>query len=377
MKTVLFAVSGISPAILTETLWALALENPPVVPDEVVVITTQKGRRDLHDMLLKPLDGWNGETVWACLRRDLFAMAGAEKPSANAVQLSVHVITLPDAATGVRREAEDLRTHEDNAEAADFILQMLAPYADAEDTRVIASVAGGRKTMGALLYAAMSLIGKESDRITHVLVSEPFENCRGFFYPGQPLQELEARPFGHPPIPVRADVAVIDLADLAFVPLRNGFAEMNEGRRTFSGLVSRYSRDLQRLPGGMPRVSIELEKGILFVEEKRIALSGRTLLVASFLLERARRGLPNFENAMAAEGEFAVYVNDSRGALWNLPKLSRYLEAKSATGEDIVKALSDLRAKLAKGGAGNCIPFLAPERSRVGFEISAGALKLR
>ncbi len=51
MPTTLVAVSGMSPAILTETLWALGQEEPPVVPDEVVVITTSAGEADLRHAL--------------------------------------------------------------------------------------------------------------------------------------------------------------------------------------------------------------------------------------------------------------------------------------------------------------------------------------
>lgn len=367
MKTTLIAVSGISPAILTETIWALGRETPVVVPDDVIVITTSRGDTDIRRALLEKRSDWGDRTVWETLRAEVCKEAGIPIRSKK-LQLSIEVIKLPDELTGVKKEAADLRTKEDNEAAADFIIQTLAPRADAEDNHVIASIAGGRKTMGALLYAAMSLLGKESDRVTHVLVSEPFESCREFFYPGQPIQDLESRPFGQPPIPIRASEAVVDLADLAFVPLRNGFAEMNEGRRTFSGLVARYSRDLRRLSGGRPRVKLDLGKGHFFVEGKRISLSGRTLLVTSFLLDRARQGLPYFDNAAAAEAEFAGYFSERKGTHWNQPKLSRYLNGREGTAEDIVKALSDLRTKLQKVGAATCIPFLAPERARVGFE---------
>ena len=36
-ERVLFAVLGMSPAVLTETVWALARETPPVIPHRVVV----------------------------------------------------------------------------------------------------------------------------------------------------------------------------------------------------------------------------------------------------------------------------------------------------------------------------------------------------
>jgi hypothetical protein len=40
-KTVLLVVSGMSPAIITETVWAMAQGTPPIIPDEVFVITCQ------------------------------------------------------------------------------------------------------------------------------------------------------------------------------------------------------------------------------------------------------------------------------------------------------------------------------------------------
>jgi CRISPR-associated protein (TIGR02584 family) len=367
MKTTLVAVSGISPAILTETIWALAGEPEPVIPDDVVVITTTKGESDLRGALLENLPEWGGGTVWEALRADVFARAGLATRSKK-LQLSTRVIELPDEATGVKRKADDLRSGADNEAAADFILHTLAPYADAEDSRVIASIAGGRKTMGALLYAAMSLVGKESDRVTHVLVSEPFESCRGFFYPGQPVQDLEARPFGQAPGKVRAADAVIDLADIAFVPLRNGFAEMNEGKRSFTGLVSRYSRELHRPKTGRPRVAIDPEKGLLYVDEKKIRVSGRGLLVAVYLIERARKGEKPHENASEAEKHYRALYDDWKRRRRCSRFLDRYYDGQPADAGDFPKALSELRKKLEKAGAADCIPFLAPERSRIGFD---------
>ena len=102
------------------------------------------------------------------------------------------VIELPDYTTGVRVKAHDLRSEEDNAEAADFILGVICTVANAADHHLIASIAGGRKTMSALMYAAMSLVAKETDRVTHVLVNDPFDMTRGFYYPGQIVQDLLA-----------------------------------------------------------------------------------------------------------------------------------------------------------------------------------------
>jgi hypothetical protein len=50
-RDILLAVLGISPAILTETLWCLAHEDPPILPERILVITTLQGRESLRRTL--------------------------------------------------------------------------------------------------------------------------------------------------------------------------------------------------------------------------------------------------------------------------------------------------------------------------------------
>ena len=74
-RIILVAGMGMSPAVLTETVWALAHQRKPVVPDEVVVITTIKGKSDLKSALL------SGKTsVWeqlkSALRKEKVAIDG-------------------------------------------------------------------------------------------------------------------------------------------------------------------------------------------------------------------------------------------------------------------------------------------------------------
>ena len=98
----------------------------------------------------------------------------------------IRVFSAPDRRTGRSRELEDIRTPEDNQAAADLVLDEVRRITFNDDTRLVASLAGGRKTMGALLYAALSLLGRPQDRLTHVLVNEPFDDPRlapRFYFP--------------------------------------------------------------------------------------------------------------------------------------------------------------------------------------------------
>ena len=347
MKTFLITVSGMSPAIITETLWALATESPPVVPDEVVVITTLKGEADIHDQLLTPRSEWKNKKVWERLRQDIFTVTKTQKTSRK-LQLAVRVIELPDEVSGIKTKAYDLRTKSDNAEAADFILQTLIPFVDAADHHVIASIAGGRKTMGALLYASMSLVGRETDRVTHVLVSDPFDLTRGFYYPPQPVQILQAfDPVTKKTFPVNAKDALIDLADIPFVPLRNGFKELNEKSRSFGGLVDRYTHELKLPLGRKVRVSFDESAHELTVEGKTVELSGRGLLAAMFSYKKLLEGGGCYDNLYAAEVEFTPYVEDLKLRNKNHPAVVKMIVGK-ADRSNLSQGMSDIRGQLKK-----------------------------
>lgn len=368
MKTTLIAVSGMSPAILTETVWALASENPPVVPDDVVVITTSKGNEDIQNMLLTIAEGWKGQNVWEHLRANVFARTGLPAKTKK-LQLAVRVIDLPDETTGVRKTAKDLRTRADNDEAADFIVRVVDDWAT-DDAHVIASIAGGRKTMGALLYAAMSLRAKETDRVTHVLVSEPFENFKGFFYPDQPLQSLTVKPSDKPAITAQASDAKVEMADIPFVPLRNRFVDLQEPRRTFKGLVAAYSNVERSSLPTPPKVSIDEERGMLTVEGRAIKLTGKALLIAAFLYRRAMAGSGHFVNKDEAAADLAEFMANWRQQ-YPYHKAQTRLSGRTATVDDFKNALSTLRKELENKKLRGAIPYLAPDRGRIGFEIAS------
>jgi CRISPR-associated protein (TIGR02584 family) len=364
MKTILLSASGMSPAIITETLWALACEVPPVVPDEVIVITTTRGEADLQRLLLSAENGWQGMEVWQHLRADIFREAG-RAASDSALQLSIKVIDLP-AASGIRVEAADIRTPEENSHAADFILRTLRTHADNEDCQVIASIAGGRKTMGALLYGAMCLVGKDTDRITHVLVNEPYELCKGFFYPAQFQNDLQAG-FGGNLTAVQARDARIELADIPFVPLRYGFKELREPTLSFHGLVHRYSSYFKAADVQKPRVSLNVVASTISVDDTSFSLAGRELLAIAFLFLRAKEGKPKFNGTKESRDSFLQFIQEFKKSCPN--HKATITLPKEIAANYLTQGLSSFKKKLEDKGMKNKTRFFVPDRGRLGFEI--------
>lgn len=164
-KIVLVVGMGTSPAVLTETVWALAHQTAAVVPDEIVVLVTKIGKQQLQQELLtgKP-------SVWSQMCEALRAEKINIKDKLIFGETSIRV--LPDANGN---EIDDLRSGEDNMRAADFMLKQLRQYTESSDTVVLTSIVGGRKTMSALLFSCMSLLGREEDKVYHVLLPREFE----------------------------------------------------------------------------------------------------------------------------------------------------------------------------------------------------------
>jgi hypothetical protein len=83
------------------------------------------------------------------------------------------------------------------------------------------SIAGGRKTMGYYAGYALTLFGRPQDRLSHVLVSEEFENNRDFYFPTIKRQIIYSKKNK----PLDTSKAIVTLAQIPFVQLRHELPE--------------------------------------------------------------------------------------------------------------------------------------------------------
>ena len=183
-RHVLVVTLGLSPAVVTETLWAML--NPRqgearVVVDEVHVLTTAR---------------WSATDDYAELDRreqvlrdrleELFKAHGESPPA-----LTFEAVEDPEG--GERRYIEDVSTQRENIVFAGRVTQLVHDLArdangnERSDTVIHMSLAGGRKSMSSYAHTAMMFFGRIQDDLTHVLVDPPeLERCGPtFWYPGQ------------------------------------------------------------------------------------------------------------------------------------------------------------------------------------------------
>ena len=165
-KHVLIGVVGLSPQIVTETLyyyWCLA--SPPVPITEVFALTTLHGKQALEKTLL----GDNGKLKSLCDDYNL--------PPIHFNLASIHLLKGADG-----QPLKDISTVIDNESLADQLFAFIRELAANPDICLHASIAGGRKTMGLYLGLAMQFYSRPGDTLSHVLVNPELEN-REFFYP--------------------------------------------------------------------------------------------------------------------------------------------------------------------------------------------------
>jgi CRISPR-associated protein (TIGR02584 family) len=176
LRTILVAVAGGSPAIVTETLWALTQQRGERV-DEVRVITTSKGEAAIRTALLDPASN----KVTPGVSR--FADCCRECGLTESISFIIHTL---EKQAGFA--LADIRDDTENQTAADQICALIQEWTSESDTKIFCSAAGGRKTMSIYLTIAMMIYGRTDDRLFHVLVEpEEAEYCHDFFYPyGEP-----------------------------------------------------------------------------------------------------------------------------------------------------------------------------------------------
>lgn len=208
-RRVLLAVVGLTPQVLTETLYALVAKGDETfVPTEIHIVTTLEGEERIRLLLLDEQTGALHE-----LTRDY----GIPPPAQLLPAGNIHVIRRDDGTA-----LNDIVTQDNNLAAADLMVRLVRRLTGDDMAALHVSIAGGRKTMGFFAGYALSLFGRAQDRMSHVLVPEPFQSHPQFYFPparGRVLIAQNNRP-------VSTDDAEVSLADIPFVRLRDRVADV-------------------------------------------------------------------------------------------------------------------------------------------------------
>ncbi|MGQ9569287.1 MAG: CRISPR-associated ring nuclease Csm6 [Thermodesulfovibrionales bacterium] len=218
-REVLIFVAGATPQIITETIYALIHQNPPVYPDEIHIITTSHGKNLIKENLIEA-----GRFREFCkefnLREDILN--------------NNSLVVVKDSKGNL---LDDIRERADNESLGDFIIDFIKNKTKDDRTRLHCSLAGGRKTMSFYIGSALQLFGRPWDKLYHVLVTPEFESNPDFYY--KPKKDKILTLLNPPANPLHTKDAEIFLAELPFIRLREkiplnekGFKELvREGQK--------------------------------------------------------------------------------------------------------------------------------------------------
>ena len=271
-REVLVFVTGTTPQIITETLYALTQEcQPPVLPDEIHIITTLNGKRVINeeligkDRLLKFLEEYG-------------------LPPVSISEDSIHVITSEEG-----QPLEDIREVSHNEAVGDFIVNLIREKAQDENVRLHCSLAGGRKTMSFYLGSALQLFGRPWDKLYHVLVSPEFESHPEFYYkPRQNKILVVKSPDGKVLRKLNTKDSEITLTELPFIRLRDKIPLNGKG---FRELVREGQKEID-MGSIQPSLRVNLKERVVYVGEAGIDMVPIQMVIYVNFLRRKVEACP-------------------------------------------------------------------------------------
>lgn len=271
-RNVFLFVSGRTPQIITETLFFfLRRHRPAIRPHEVQVLTTSEGYTLIVKQLLDPK---TGQFYRFCREYGL---------NPHTIHFSAETVEVLRDENGT--PLTDIRTDADNRAAASQIVATVRALTSDPHSRLFASMAGGRKTMGLYLGFALQFYGRPQDRLTHVLVSPPtLESNPAFFYPS-PRRISFATPQGS----VSSRAATVTVAEVPLILLGHKLPILRDrADLSYAALVAQSQREVDLLTALLP-LTIDRLGRQLQIGGSLIPLSGLEFALYYFVARKRQR----------------------------------------------------------------------------------------
>ena len=354
-RTILIAGIGNSPQVLTEMVWELAHLKRPIVPDEIVALAAKDSAEKLKTELLS-----GGEkSVWAglvaALKREKIDVAGKLRFG------TASIAVLPDA---VGNEMQDLRSGDDSLLAADFILGQLRRFTESSDTIVYASIAGGRKTMSALMFSCMTLVGRDEDKIVHVLPPAELEGGSSpvFYYPQKGVKFVST----HTGKAYKGEKLRSEYLEIPFVRTRGWYQDkFKTSAPSYQTLV----RGVQHVaPPAVvwPKIEIDAWTGSVKIDGKEVSI-GKAAFAALLL---AAGGMSDSRKMR----ELLCQAHANRSDVWcswfdKFKEGGRFATDDAKSLDDFTKVTNELRKALELGGLADAAALVPKKSGQIRYPV--------
>ena len=343
MRHIFISLCGMSPAVITESLYQLCQTEPDAIPDKVIVITTTEGERCIKTELFD-------SGLWGQFKADL-NIAPDKLQFGNSAK---HIRLLPD--EDGNSNAIDINGSDGSKQVADYMLNVLRQFTENPDTQITFSIAGGRKTMTALGALAMSLIGRRQDVLCHVLVNPPYDQLQlkpKFYYPRAGDYLL---PDG---TTVNGDDAIISLSEIPFARCRYLFNDrLNQLPGDFMDSVDRINGKIAESLD-VPELFIKPETTQCFIGGIEIKFNATEFVLYWLLSLRCKNSSPPLYGQEDLVDEFHAFVESINSNI--MPEIIHYGHLKGKNSDDMRRLVSVISSKIKKAvaidlGRNFCLP---------------------
>lgn len=276
-KEILVAVAGLTPQVITETLYYLTqVKKPKSKISEICILTTIEGKEEVLDKLLNYKKG------------KFFEFCSDYKIKPSSVKFDESSIILLEDSKG--NPLCDIRTVKDNERVADQITEFIREKTKNSNAVLHCSIAGGRKTLSVCLAYALMLFGRPRDTLFHILVDEKSERDKAFFYPRKNSKKKPA----------------VDLVEIPYVRLRDKIKNLfGSEKLSFSNMVRYAQREIDAIPI-LENLEVDLKKRCVRIGEMEITLPPKQLALYAYFADRRRTLSPETSFDQLKKGGDAI-----------------------------------------------------------------------
>lgn len=287
MTNILITVLGSSPAILTETLYALIEKKR--FPTQLHILTTSHGVEAFEKLKVQQhieslCDDYN-------------------MPKTLLGNIHFYVAKHSDGTL-----LSDIRDEQDQVIMADEITSVVRTLTADKNNIIDASIAGGRKSMSFYMGYIFSMFAREQDTLSHVLVDPQYENTN-FLYPTISSQHVtllygdnkgEVKVVDGKPLDAKDAKNRVLLAEIPFIRLNQSLQDADDtfvagGALSYSECIKAYN--LSITPENI-RLTVNPKALMVTVNEWEIELPPEHMALYTVMIEDT------------ISGEFSLFRSD-------------------------------------------------------------------
>ena len=274
MKNILLFSTGLSPQVVTESLYYHTQIKKKKI-DSIHIITDNTGLKLMDNLFL-----WYNK----------FLKEYKIKNQINFSKKNINILKGKN-----NKPLDDLKTIDDNDAATEQIFKVIEKLTNNDNSKLIVSVAGGRKTMSVIIGQALQFYAREYDQLTHVIVDDYIVGCPDFYYPTKKSNKISYKNKTF-----NAKNVNIYLDQIPFIKLRNITKSIiPKKNQSFTSLISVAQEEIDSIEH---KIKIEITKNQdILINNKKIVLPNKPKAIYILFLKYAKKTYKNKEYSISID----------------------------------------------------------------------------